>query len=510
MVLSMMLVFAAALMFLPQFAYSSSSLGQVHAPILINGNNGFTADNGVTGGSGTSSDPYLIDNWLISTTGSGIEIDNTNVFFVMTNISIQGMGRPATAIVFSNVTNGKLTNSIMQGFFEGVSSVSSSQITLSEDSYVDVYQAVSLQTSSNVLIEKNTQAASPGFTITALNTNNLSIVDNTLNGEMSLGHSASFSIRGNQIHGFGGGIHVDNSHDFSISGNQVQGAWGPPGRNCCRAIAISVSQSGGFEISGNSITGSPNAIWLQTVIDATVQNNVISNSPGLTGFDAHNLAVSNNVFENSSIGLSGSNISITGNKLHGRLGIEVGSSDGVEISDNEVSDSPLFGIRVAISNAHMGLVIQGNTILRNAVGILVQSSRGLDILNNQVSSNGIGISVESSYPNVESGNITIAQNELSSNGRGLILNSTFGILTYHNNLYSNTVQAADYNGISNAWDSGYPIGGNFWSDYTGADNCSGPNQNVCFGPDGIGDTPYVFNYNQDNYPLMQPYSKVRA
>jgi len=38
------------------------------------------------------------------------------------------------------------------------------------------------------------------------------------------------------------------------------------------------------------------------------------------------------------------------------------------------------------------------------------------------------------------------------------------------------------------------------------DNCSGPNQDVCPSPDGIGDTPYMFSYNQDNYPLMNPYS----
>ncbi|OLE90527.1 MAG: hypothetical protein AUF79_10215 [Crenarchaeota archaeon 13_1_20CM_2_51_8] len=48
-VLSVLLVFVATVMFLPQFAHSSPSSGQTHAPIFINGNNGFTADNGVTG-----------------------------------------------------------------------------------------------------------------------------------------------------------------------------------------------------------------------------------------------------------------------------------------------------------------------------------------------------------------------------------------------------------------------------------------------------------------------------
>src|SRR5439155_1625322 len=53
------------------------------------------------------------------------------------------------------------------------------------------------------------------------------------------------------------------------------------------------------------------------------------------------------------------------------------------------------------------------------------------------------------------------------------------------------------------WDDGYPSGGNFWSDYTGVDNCSGPNQDVCPDPDVIGDTPYTIDANNsDRYPLI--------
>ena len=39
----------------------------------------------------------------------------------------------------------------------------------------------------------------------------------------------------------------------------------------------------------------------------------------------------------------------------------------------------------------------------------------------------------------------------------------------------------------------------------GPDQCSGPNQDVCPDPDGIGDIPYVIDLDsQDNYPLMAP------
>jgi len=58
--------------------------------------------------------------------------------------------------------------------------------------------------------------------------------------------------------------------------------------------------------------------------------------------------------------------------------------------------------------------------------------------------------------------------------------------------------------LTNVWNDGYPSGGNYWSDYTGVDEKSGPNQDQP-GSDGIGDTPYFIDgYNQDRYPLMYP------
>src|SRR5437773_1302377 len=97
---------------------------------------------------------------------------------------------------------------------------------------------------------------------------------------------------------------------------------------------------------------------------------------------------------------------------------------------------------------------------------------------------------------------TITGNTLSvGNATGIAAYSANGVQVYHNNFLKNRVQAFDQTG-QNTWDNGYPSGGNFWSDYPRVDNCSGPQQNICPSPDGIGDTPYAFNYNQDNYPLM--------
>ena len=76
-------------------------------------------------------------------------------------------------------------------------------------------------------------------------------------------------------------------------------------------------------------------------------------------------------------------------------------------------------------------------------------------------------------------------------------------MIFHNNLINNTNQIR-LSHSNETWDDCYPSGGNYWSDYTGIDEYSGLNQDEP-GSDGIGDTPYIIDENnQDNYPLMAP------
>jgi hypothetical protein len=78
----------------------------------------------------------------------------------------------------------------------------------------------------------------------------------------------------------------------------------------------------------------------------------------------------------------------------------------------------------------------------------------------------------------------------------------FNNTIFHNNFIKNAQNAIDTG--SNTWDNGYPAGGNYWDDYSGYDNYSGPAQNLS-GSDGIGDTPYNISggSNQDRYPFMK-------
>jgi hypothetical protein len=89
---------------------------QGNAPILIDGDSQFTLANGVTSGTGTEADPYLLENLVIDTSytdGSGIAIMNTNSYFVIKNCNIiheTGYSQYPTGITIINSNNGKITN----------------------------------------------------------------------------------------------------------------------------------------------------------------------------------------------------------------------------------------------------------------------------------------------------------------------------------------------------------------------------------------------------------------
>jgi parallel beta-helix repeat protein len=98
---------------------------------------------------------------------------------------------------------------------------------------------------------------------------------------------------------------------------------------------------------------------------------------------------------------------------------------------------------------------------------------------------------------------TFIGNTFSYNGYGVYLGS-YNVV-YHNNFIDNYIGNA-FGQYYCVWNDSYPSGGNYWSDYTGFDNYSGPGQNIT-GSDGIGDTSYeVTSINFDYYPLMNPWS----
>ncbi len=163
------------------------------------------------------------------------------------------------------------------------------------------------------------------------------------------------------------------------------------------------------------------------------------------------------------------------NVSNGSVGIQLAYSSDIVVVYNTASSNNGYGIHLFFSNDNM---IKLNTLSKNKNdGILATISDSNTIIDNNISSN---------------------------NRNGIYLSSAEYNEIYHNNIMNNSQQAEDHSDL-NIWDDAYPSGGNYWSNYTGTDNFSGPNQDQP-GSDGIGDTPYVIDADsQDRYPLMSPF-----
>lgn len=203
------------------------------------------------------------------------------------------------------------------------------------------------------------------------------------------------------------------------------------------------------------------------------------------------------------------NISISGFTIRNGFGIYSYNSQNVAISGNIISNNGQGIILIGSTNN----TISQNLITLNSLSILLSDgSSDNKLCENMITLNsGDGVWLDNSYRNI------ICENEVSKNGLGtapgyhvygIRLSYSNNNTIYHNNITGNYEQADGWMSTNNVWDNGYHSGGNYWSDYTGTDLCSGPYQNET-GSDGIGDMSYVIDENNiDRYPLMNPWGVV--
>ena len=272
-------------------------------------------------------------------------------------------------------------------------------------------------------------------------------------------------------------------------------------------------------------------------------NNCSDNREGISLFYSHHSNITNNNILNNGNGMrlfNSSDTHIIDNNIESAdwaEGIIVWISSNVEIRDNQFTnsgiffDTPVYSDNVSYYNTH---IIENNTIngkpiyyYKDTNGIKVPEDAGQVILansnnitvenlntshssfaiqlayanNSHISNNEISNNLRGIYLNQSSYN-KISENNISDNARVAYLYNSSNNKIYHNNFIDNLYRAIVTGGSNNLFDNSYPSGGNYWSDYIGADVKKGENQDKT-GSDGIGDTPYVFVGGQDNYPFMQ-------
>jgi parallel beta-helix repeat protein len=93
-------------------------------------------------------------------------------------------------------------------------------------------------------------------------------------------------------------------------------------------------------------------------------------------------------------------------------------------------------------------------------------------------------------------------NTATLNEIGFWLEDSSNNLIYHNNIIDNTAGAFDYTPADNDWYHPDFLEGNYWSDYSGADDGSGTGKHAVSG-DGIGDTDLPHpGPDLDDYPYV--------
>jgi parallel beta-helix repeat protein len=209
-----------------------------------------------------------------------------------------------------------------------------------------------------------------------------------------------------------------------------------------------------------------------------------------------------------------------------------GTGDGIVIKRNNIildGDGHIItgsGFEAGVRSEYNSNVTIRNTTIRNfTVGIYLYQSSNNHLLGNNIAMCSSSITLYYSSSNILLGNSiansgrgielfysnsnTLLGNSIANSYVGINFGSSIENSIYQNNFIKNDIQVNLVDSSANIWDDGYPSGGNYWSDYTGVDQCWGPNQNQT-GSDGIGDTSRSIDpSNVDHYPLMNPWPSPR-
>jgi len=275
--------------------------------------------------------------------------------------------------------------------------------------------------------------------------------------------SNEVTLEGNVIEESYGGVWIEDSESLMLKENTMTG----------KGVRIEGNSSyywDSHEIDeSNTLDGKPIFYW-KNQIGGTVPEDaaqiILANCSGVTIEDQEIRDRSVGI----SLGFSHENI-INSNLLsENTYGIRMSHSDANLLEDNDVENNLEYGLRILYSNE--------NRLERN-----------------EISDNHEGINLRFSDENI------LERNRLENNFRGVRLNYSNSNEIYHNDFIDNDNQA--YDDEENRWNSEYPYGGNYWSDYQGMDNHHGPDRDK-IGSDGLGDFPYDIEGGNahDAYPLM--------
>ncbi|MCW4035435.1 MAG: right-handed parallel beta-helix repeat-containing protein, partial [Candidatus Bathyarchaeota archaeon] len=222
------------------------------------------------------------------------------------------------------------------------------------------------------------------------------------------------------------------------------------------------------EVSNNILDNNGFGVWLFGSSDNKISHNELVNNREsmLVQSESHNNIISNNKITSSNMG-----IKVDKYSDHNTI-----QDNKIQTSRQQNSDGSDTGILLRRSSEN---IVVDNTIKNSAYGIWIDGASNNIVKQNVIENCG------------ESG-ITITRYVSYDPNTRFTLRITSNNNQIYHNVFVNSFQVAIYSEQNTVWDNG--VQGNHWSNYNGTDTDG----------DGIGDTPYIINANnQDNHPIIE-------
>jgi len=601
------------------FALEPASVAgaQPRGPIVIEGDEDFTEANGVVGGSGTTSDPFIIANWFIDATSSdGITLRDTRAHVVLRDLSVRGGADTGhSGIRLERVENVVVERTSLTLNWEPMYVDTAANLTIRQNdlslSFVDSYfrSVLKLTFAENTLYRSGVGIGESW---------NVSIADNVAVGDpnspisrdgFGLSEVHGGDVSGNKVSWYTqAGFQIALSSDIEVSHNDVWDVkWGfvlnlddgvvlNGNRLTNNGYGVLASDSNRVALRNNTFYGNTVSVYSQNFREAEFTGNLFrDNGRGIWQADSVGSTIVGNTFVGDGLTIVGTNAShfashtVADNTVNGRpllyfrdgqdlvleganagqvivanysgvrisrmdirdtdSPIEVAFSSDVQLTENRLRSSWLSFLLTGVTSA----IIDQNEVVNTTYGVSIASSANVDVFGNHISSVRDGIDVVDSaqvraeyntvialIPGItgarvrgglvaerssevvfdfnqvsdhldglavaDSDNVTARNNTIRGSTRyGVRVLGSNSITVVWNNFVENGIQAYQEGVAGMVWNLSYPAGGNFWSDYSVPDQCSGPQQDSCGQPDGILDAPYRFDVDgMDFYPLARP------
>jgi parallel beta-helix repeat protein len=489
-------------------------LGYAHGPIVIRSNADFTLANGVSYGDGSAANPWIIENWDVISSGSGpgINITGTTGHFLIRHCTVHRTDTHSLAsspgIFLGGLQNGIVDNCTLfsnRGTGILLANCTGTKV-VNVTSINNIGSGMAVQSCNGIALIFNNISGNSyfGLVVTGMQSSlvRLMLVIGVNGGAASFTSCSGCVIRENLM--------------YSLRGDSID-------MTGCTGNSILMNTLGGG--AAPSITG--HCLFLQSSNNNTIDRNMLSNASGrgiMLADSNDNLATNNTIQNTWSAGVgiaNGQRNVVRANNISNNVnsGVVLGGSYNV-VTQNEV----LNNLENIVLNTAENNTVSYNTITGGADGVYLVYGGWNHMVGNYIAGSSVGIRTGFSNCN------EFVNNTLIGNGMGLDLyEAKYSLVTMnylrgnsgcdisfpladYNMVYRNTVirgGGSSASSTTNAWNASYPTGGNFWSDYAGADRYSGPLQDQP-GSDGIGDTPYS-NFTggtvaQDHYPLMNAVS----